>query len=201
MSNARSFSMLAAIIAIFSYGAVLGREGMSIRCDSDTKLIHKGAVQLDVLSKCGPPDLSESSGSNTAGQFQSKTQHGRGNSTTGGSFRTRSVLVEKWYYNCGEGRFNKTLVFVGGILRSIDDGERGTGPNKCMQSVVFEIFMIRFLHHDRLISLSCVRISMESDVYVSTIRLCSERHDDGEKFGKKPIRIEYLTSTLGPSHI
>ena len=132
MSNALSFFMLAAIISIFSYGEVLGREGMSIRCDSDTKLIQKGASKLDVLSKCGPPDLSESSSSNTVGQFQSNTQHGRGNSTTGGSFRAKSVLVEKWYYNCGEGRFNKTLVFVSGILQSIQDGDRGTGPNKCM---------------------------------------------------------------------
>jgi hypothetical protein len=109
-----------------------GRETISMRCDSGTKLVQKGSSKMDVLTKCGQPDLTESSGADTFGRFQSNTQYGPGDSNTGGTFRAETLFVEKWHYNCGESRWNKTLVFVNGILQSIHDGDKGTGPNKCM---------------------------------------------------------------------
>jgi hypothetical protein len=108
------------------------RETISMRCNSGTKLVQKGSSKMDVLTKCGQPDLTESSGAETFGRFQSNTQYGRGNSNTGGTFRADTQVIEKWHYNCGENRWNKTLVFLNGILESIHDGDRGSGPDKCM---------------------------------------------------------------------
>jgi hypothetical protein len=108
------------------------RETISMRCDSGTKLVQKGSSKMDVLTKCGQPDLTESSGAETFGRFGSNTQYGRGNSNTGGTFRADTQFVEKWHYNCGENRWNKTLVFLNGILESIHDGDRGSGPDRCM---------------------------------------------------------------------
>jgi hypothetical protein len=108
------------------------RETISMRCSSGTKLVQKGSSKMDVLTKCGQPDLTESSGAETFGRFQSNTQYGRGNSNTGGTFRADTQVIEKWHYNCGENRWNKTLVFLNGILESIHDGDRGSGPDKCM---------------------------------------------------------------------
>jgi hypothetical protein len=49
--------------------------------------------QLDVISKCGQPDLREV----TSLVFQ---------------------VTEVWHYNCGEGRLDRSLVFEGSAYRS-----------------------------------------------------------------------------------
>ena len=108
------------------------RETISMRCQSGTKLVQKGSSKMDVLTKCGQPDLKETSGADTVGGFESNTQHGFRDSNTQGTFRSGTLFVERWQYNCGENRWNKTLVFVNGIVQSIHDGDRGAGPDKCL---------------------------------------------------------------------
>jgi hypothetical protein len=39
--------------------------------------------------------------------------------------------VNARHYNCGTGRFNKTLYFDGGKLVTIKVGDYGNGPQKC----------------------------------------------------------------------
>jgi hypothetical protein len=48
------------------------------------------------------------------------------------AFRASSAKVEAWHYNCGEGRFNKTLYFDGGTVVLIKmNNSRGNGPERC----------------------------------------------------------------------
>ncbi len=106
----------------------------SMRCNfqGGSKLIKKGDSKLKVLSRCGEPDLSEVSQVNTFGQFQSRSRYKPGGFTTRGGFGATTVEVEKWHYNCGGGQFNRTLVFVGGTLASIERSQnRGSGPRRC----------------------------------------------------------------------
>jgi hypothetical protein len=127
-----SLYIVITIVLTLDSEGLQARETISMRCDSGTKLVQKGSSKMDVLTKCGQPDLTESSGADTFGRYQSNTEYGTGGSNTGGTFRSETLFVEKWHYNCGESRWNKTLLFVNGILQSIHDGDKGTGPNKCM---------------------------------------------------------------------
>jgi hypothetical protein len=102
--------MIALMLLTLTNEGLHGRETISMRCQSGTKLVQKGSSKMDVLTKCGQPDLKESSGADTFGSFESNTQHGIGNSNSGGTFRSGTLFVEQWHYNCGENRWNKTLV-------------------------------------------------------------------------------------------
>ncbi len=48
-----------------------------------------------------------------------------------GSYREFSRKIEKWYYDCGEGRFVKEVTFKGNEVVSIENIDRGSGPQKC----------------------------------------------------------------------
>jgi hypothetical protein len=90
----------------------------AMRCGSG--LIENGMTKLDVISKCGPPGLKESVALKKVGV------------DLRGAFRATTSKVEAWHYNCGEGRFNKTLYFDGGNLAVIkSSSSRGSGPQKC----------------------------------------------------------------------
>ena len=83
-------------------------------------LVQSGMTKLDVISKCGQPDLKEFIAFNTVGV------------DIGRAFRASTSSVEAWHYNCGEGRFNKTLYFDGGKLAVIKaSSSYGNGPQKC----------------------------------------------------------------------
>ncbi len=83
-------------------------------------LIDTGATKLDVISKCGEPTLKETASVNTVGVDNRK------------AFRASTTAVEVWHYNCGEGRFNKSLYFDGETLAMIQDSKTyGNGPQKC----------------------------------------------------------------------
>jgi hypothetical protein len=124
--------MMAVMLLTLGNKELHSRETIAMRCQSGTKLVQKGSSKMDVLTKCGQPDLKETSGADTVGGFESNTQHGFGDSNTQGTFRSGTLFVERWHYNCGENRWNKSLVFVNGIVQSIHDGDRGAGPDKCL---------------------------------------------------------------------
>jgi len=84
------------------------------------QLITNGLTKLDVISKCGQPDLKEVASINSVGMGDRQF------------FRVTTSVVEVWHYNCGETRFNKSLFFDGSTLALITDtGHYGSGPEKC----------------------------------------------------------------------
>jgi hypothetical protein len=75
-------------------------------CGND--LITEGMTKLDVISKCGAPDLKEVASVNTFGVADRS------------AFRASTSAVEVWQHNCGESRFNGTLYFDGARLAKIE---------------------------------------------------------------------------------
>jgi hypothetical protein len=104
-------ALLTLVSATDSYAA-------GMYCGND--LVTEGMTKLEVLSKCGEPNLKDVDSVNTAG------------SAVRGAFRATTSAVEVWQYNCGAGRFNKSLYFDGGKLAKIEDGKTyGSGPERC----------------------------------------------------------------------
>jgi hypothetical protein len=84
------------------------------------ELVTDGMTKLDVISKCGAPDLKEVASVNTVGR------------ALRGAFRASTSAVEVWHYNCGERRFNKSLYFDGERLAKIENSNSyGNGPERC----------------------------------------------------------------------
>lgn len=79
------------------------------RCD--VGIVCTGESRIQVLSKCAQPDDSEVISINFSGN----------------SARKGTAL----YYNCGEGRFMKTLIFDGSTLVRIESSGYGSGSPKC----------------------------------------------------------------------
>ena len=88
-----------------------------LRCGNG--LVDVGDPKIDVLRKCGKPDIvdqwdeEEVIAGSTAGQI-------------GEGRRTRSfVNVEQWTYNFGPTRFIYILIFRNGNVAEIKTGDRG----------------------------------------------------------------------------
>jgi hypothetical protein len=91
----------------------------AMNCGND--LIAEGMTKLDVISKCGEPDLKEIASVNTFGVADRR------------AFRASTSAVEVWHYNCGDGRFNRTLYFDGERLTKIETRNAyGRGPERCV---------------------------------------------------------------------
>ncbi|MDA8103836.1 MAG: DUF2845 domain-containing protein [Nitrospiraceae bacterium] len=95
--------------------------------NSYTELACEGDSKFDVVRKCGKPDYEEESSQVTAGQFGST----RGKGTKEGGFTSSTEKIEKLYFNCGQGRFIRILTFRGGTLVTIENGDRGSGEQRC----------------------------------------------------------------------
>lgn len=110
------------VAVLFSLSLLLGAAGgaaaaTSMRCGS--RLVRLGNSKLAVLQICGPPSL--------RGYSVVTTRHAERE-----PLYLLSTDVDKWYYNCGSGQLNMTLVFVGGDLVRIHTGNvRGSGPRRC----------------------------------------------------------------------
>jgi len=92
-----------------------------------TELACEGDSRFDVARKCGDPDYSEVTGEIVTGQFGAEKRK----DTPQGGFAASRQTVEKLYYNCGQGRFVKVLTFVSGRLVTMENGDRGSGRQKC----------------------------------------------------------------------
>ena len=42
------------------------------------------------------------------------------------------MIVDKWYFNCGKGKFIRILKFVNGVLKKIEKGDYGSGESDCV---------------------------------------------------------------------
>ena len=94
-------SATALVMALRIATGFAGDSVTSVRCGS--RLVMVGDNKLDVLSKCGEPNMREK----ITGQYGSQTE-------------------EEWTYNFGSGDFLYTLTFEGGHLKRIDRGGRGS---------------------------------------------------------------------------
>jgi hypothetical protein len=91
----------------------------SLRCGN--RVISKGDSKIEVLAKCGQPDMKEVDSYDTTGTV-----------SRSGNVSLKTSTVERFYYNCGEGRFLRVLIFVEGRLTAIKNaGSYGSGPVKC----------------------------------------------------------------------
>lgn len=106
-----------------------------IRClnDGGSDLVCENGTVFDLIKKCGEPDYTVKASDKTGGVFQSKTKKYGPNLKTTGSFAAVTESVDEWFYNCGEGRFDKIIEVSGGKIISIKTGSsKGTGKEKCL---------------------------------------------------------------------
>ena len=76
----------------------------TIRCG--TEIVNVGDPTIELLQKCGEPDLKE-------------------------LIKTDGFIIEKWTYNCGSKRFMKIITLKGGNVQRIEAADYGTGPARC----------------------------------------------------------------------
>jgi hypothetical protein len=84
-------------------------------------IFHDGDLQSALLATCGPPDSMALVGEETVGEDRDNDEDGE--------YSEVKVPVEEWLYNCGKLHFMSILVFKGGRLDSVRNGDRGTGDN------------------------------------------------------------------------
>jgi hypothetical protein len=97
------------------------------RCGS--YIVKTGDSKMDVLMKCGEPAMREEAGADTSGRYGASTSYRGNQSYTQGAYQESTSRVELWYYNCGEGQFNRILEFLAGTLVAIyTSDQRGVGP-------------------------------------------------------------------------
>lgn len=90
--------------AIFVLAMALPASARTIRCG--TEIVSVGDPTIELLQKCGEPDLKE-------------------------LIKTNGFIIEKWTYNCGSGRFMKILTLKGGKVQRVEVADYGTGPARC----------------------------------------------------------------------
>ena len=76
----------------------------TIRCG--TKIVSVGDPTIELLQKCGEPDLKE-------------------------LIKTDGFIREKWTYNCGSARFMKIITLERGKVQRVEVADYGTGPTRC----------------------------------------------------------------------
>lgn len=86
----------------------------TMRCGD--KLIVTGDSTSKVLLTCGEPFLKES--------LSTEEEKLKDNTPQGSKTTAVEVLVEKWTYTPGEGKFIKVLIFRDGLLDEIETGDR-----------------------------------------------------------------------------
>jgi hypothetical protein len=105
-------------VGILLFGFVPIASGESFHCGN--RVVSIGDSRMDVLSKCGPPDDSETVSYDT-----------KGSASGDGSVDLKTKKVDKLYYNCGDSRFIRVLTVIDGKLVKIENGGYGSGPAKC----------------------------------------------------------------------
>jgi hypothetical protein len=108
-------------IWLFLASSMAGAQ-QNFRCgsaSSGTHIVKTGESKADVLMKCGEPMMKEEGGSDTKGRFGTSTTYRGFQSRTRGAYQESTLQVQLWYYNLGEGQFNRILEFHGGTLAFI----------------------------------------------------------------------------------
>ncbi len=133
MDALKRYCLLPVIIClIFTFHAAAWSEAACMSCVSHTgsgytELACEGDSKFDVIRKCGQFDYTEENEEITSGGVDTTRRHRESQSF----FGAVTERVETAYYNCGQGRLIKVLVFRNGRLVSITDGDIGSGEQKC----------------------------------------------------------------------
>mgnify|MGYP002749824502 CR=1 FL=1 len=97
-------SLTLIVIVGFTLLFAIPASASSLRCGQ--KIVSVGDPTLELLQKCGEPDLKE-------------------------LLKTNGFIIEKWTYNCGSARFMRILTLKGGIIQKIEKADYGSGPARC----------------------------------------------------------------------
>ncbi len=115
--------------------------GDSLRCAYD--IVSPGDSKVVVAMKCGKPHWRESLGSVTRGALRSgeefigsdvQTKGGRARDHDKGTtvYAEQTLVLEKWFYDCGSDAFIHAITFEGDLATKIEStSRRGTGNHTC----------------------------------------------------------------------
>jgi len=132
-------SLKTKLFAAFKYGLVVqlsvafvAEASDSIRCGNS--LVSVGDRKAEVLLKCGEPLLRETiaisenvQNIELALKYPLLYKHGMLRDDSGALIDTESSIaqpIDQWTYHRGSGHFIQYLIFKGGRLEVIEDGER-----------------------------------------------------------------------------
>ena len=104
MQKVRFALTIMATAAIFVLTIADLSPARTIRCG--TEIVSVGDPTIELLQKCGQPDMKE-------------------------LIKTNGFIIEKWTYNCGSKRFMKILTLKGGKVHKVEAADYGTGPARC----------------------------------------------------------------------
>lgn len=98
---------------------------LSCASSPGSSMICVGDSAFDVQSRCGSPARQD-----VTGYTQRRVVD---NTRRRGEIKTITEKTEKWYYDCGQGQFNRMLIFRAGVLVEIQElKDHGSGPvSKC----------------------------------------------------------------------
>lgn len=106
------------LLVLFAILLVTPPSAFALRCG--TNIVDVGDAKIDVLRKCGKPDLVDEW--EEEDYYRSSPEIDRLGET---KKRTVRVFVEQWTYNFGATRLIYYLIFKNGVLSEIRTGEYG----------------------------------------------------------------------------
>jgi hypothetical protein len=133
LKGSRIFSPL--IIAVLLGAPVMAAHAADHHMRCGTKLVSIGDTKAEVLLACGEPLLKETIAIQQdtehsefhAENYPLLVKHGlikRDGSASAGSESSIAFPIDQWTYNIGAGKFLRILIFQGGRLVVIENGDR-----------------------------------------------------------------------------
>ena len=99
----------------------------SFRCGNEVVL--DGETKSMVTAKCGKPHWREPEKRIHRGALKTPTTGARNQPST--TDRGKTVISEKWFYDCGPDVFVTALTFEEGRMRKVEVIRQGSGNHKC----------------------------------------------------------------------
>jgi hypothetical protein len=104
------------ILLLFGFLFFAGTANAAMRCGK--WVIERGDHETEVLQKCGEPEYMDE----RIGYRGERLRHPGGSLEIEGF---QQVIIHEWIYNFGPRRLKQRLLFEDGILKEINDLERG----------------------------------------------------------------------------
>ncbi len=117
---------LMSILMVSMMIAVLAIDAHAFRCGNE--IVTVGDSEAVVLMRCGPPTYKKEVKTETRGTTGSRYYRGH---YYGGQYSEETVVVEEWYYNCGENDFIYILTFKAGVMEKETSAGYGSGESDC----------------------------------------------------------------------
>ncbi|MDD4356141.1 MAG: DUF2845 domain-containing protein [Smithellaceae bacterium] len=114
------------ILMVFILTAVVAIDVHAFRCGNE--IVTAGDSEAVVLLRCGPPTYKKAVKTETRGTTGGGYYRGH---YYGGQYSEETVVVEEWYYNCGENDFIYILTFKAGVLEKETSAGYGSGASDC----------------------------------------------------------------------